>query len=75
MACKCLSEMDAELRKHNTRIQTQFSFAGGNLADVICTPYIGTEKIDTKQRKKALGIVATFCPFCGLKYREKRNAA
>lgn len=71
MACECLTQMDERLAKHNSRIQTQFSFSGDNLSDVLCTPYIGTEKIDRARRKKAVGVIPTFCPFCGVKYRSK----
>lgn len=68
MACDCIMKINEKIRDHNTRIQVQFS-TNSQSQDVICTPCIGTEKIDQKVRKRAMGVVPTFCPFCGVKYR------
>jgi hypothetical protein len=67
MTCRCIHEMDAELNKHNSRLQIQFEF-GRNM---IAKPYIGTEKVRPKLREK-MGVVATFCPFCGTKYEDSK---
>lgn len=64
--CDCMTTMDAKLAQHNSRLQVSFSFSRGDGGSAT-TPYIGTEKINPRNRNKC-GVVASFCPFCGEKY-------
>jgi len=64
MSCKCFDEVDAMLAERNTRIKFPIMLGG----DQTLRPMIVTEQIETgRGKKKAVGMFATFCPFCGVK--------
>ena len=57
---RCLSAVDKELKKHNTRL-------AGDLfhPDRV---FVATERINNyRDGKRAKQVVASFCPFCGKK--------
>jgi hypothetical protein len=59
--CTCIDKFNKELvaQGHNTQvISTLFT---GKCA-------LAVEKVDTKNRKKPLTVLANFCPLCGMKY-------
>ncbi len=65
--CNCIVEIDAMLAERNTRIMIPITFS----ADHSNIPMIVTEQIETgRGKRKAIGMFATFCPFCGQKYGE-----
>lgn len=67
-ACDCISTVDAMLAERNTRIMLPIMMG----ADQTARPMIVTDQIETgRGKKKACGMFATFCPFCGLKYEPK----
>ena len=47
----------------NTEVNLPFWSRSGILA-----PFVETRKIDSKKRGKPRTVIATFCPFCGVKY-------
>ncbi|MCA0208153.1 MAG: hypothetical protein LCH74_03735 [Proteobacteria bacterium] len=66
MACDCISTVDAMLAERNTRIMLPIMLGG----DQTPPPMIVTEQIETgRGKKKASGMFATFCPFCGVLYK------
>lgn len=66
MACECIAVMDAKLAEHNSRLCVTFMFPrDGSPSYTQVT--LDTEKLNTRNRKKASAL-ATFCPFCGLRY-------
>lgn len=69
MACDCMTKMDEELAKHNSRLQVTITFGSGEMK---AFPYIGTKKLNTRAREK-MGAIATFCPFCGVKYEPENG--
>jgi len=73
MACDCITQMDAKLAEHNTRLAVTFGF--GRDGSSYTLPSIGTEKLDRKVRKGPALAIATFCPFCGTSYREPPHAS
>lgn len=67
MTCDCMSEMDAKLAEHNTKLQVTFGF--GRDGSTWLLPLLGTEKIERRVRKGPALAIPTFCPFCGVKYK------
>lgn len=65
MTCNCIDIVDAKLAERNTRIMLPIIFGG----DQTPRPMIVTEQIEKgRGKKKAVGMFATFCPFCGVAY-------
>lgn len=63
MACNCVEGVDAMLAERNTRIMMPITFGGPS------RPMIVTDQIETgRGKKRACGMFATFCPFCGERY-------
>ncbi len=63
-ACNCIEEVNAKLAERNTRIMLPIMFG----ADQTPRPMIVTDQIETgRGKKKACGMFAAFCPFCGIK--------
>lgn len=64
MTCDCISIVDAKLAERNTRIMLPLMLS----ADQTSRPMIVTDQIETgRGKQKAVGMFATFCPFCGVK--------
>ena len=60
--CNCIEVVDQKLAESNTRIMLPIMFG----ADRTPRPMIVTEQVETgRGKKKAVGMFATFCPFCG----------
>ncbi|WP_206363503.1 hypothetical protein [Sphingomonas crocodyli] len=58
----CFAKVDAMLAERNTRLTFPIVFS----EDMRRKPMIVTEQIETgRGKKKAVGMFATFCPFCG----------
>jgi len=65
MTCDCIAIFDAKLVEHNTRIMLPIMLG----ADQTARPMIVTDQIQTgRGKKRAVGVFATFCPFCGVRY-------
>lgn len=65
MACDCITTVDTMLAERNTRIMLPIVLMSGHTP----RPMIVTEQIETgRGKKKACGMFATFCPFCGVRY-------
>jgi len=62
--CKCIAEINEKLAAHNTKIE--LPMLG------LQQPFVSTTKIDTKKRGKPVMMFASFCPFCGQRYREQK---
>lgn len=73
MACDCLSKLDAKLAEHNSRVSTGFTFGRDGQSGYVF-PALETEKIDKRNRKK-VGVIPTYCPFCGTAYRVEDTTA
>lgn len=64
VACNCRDAINDELAKHG----------GELLASLFCDPprlfVATTHRMDVKRKKKLPLVVATFCPFCGVRIPE-----
>ncbi len=68
MPCDCMATVDAKLAERNTRIMLPIVFGG----DQTPRPMIVTDQIQAgRGKQKAVGLFATYCPFCGSKYSEQ----
>lgn len=60
-ACRCFAEVNARLSEHNGEIETNLFGTPGAVI------LISVVKKDAKVRKKPPRLIASFCPFCGVK--------
>lgn len=70
--CECRSYLNNLLKPKNGRLAYGFTFGGGHMD--LTPPIIETEKINSRGKKPPV-VVATFCPFCGEKYKGDASGA
>lgn len=71
MSCDCITKVDAMLADRNTRIMLPIMLGEDQTPRVM----IVTDQIETgRGKKKACGMFATFCPFCGVSYKSEPAA-
>lgn len=63
--CNCISNINADLKSHNTLLV--FTLLGNPPRVIIDTTQIETGR----GKKKAVAVVATYCPFCGERYEDE----
>lgn len=73
MACECIAVMNKAAAEHNTRLCETFMFRRDSEPTLLVVTLM-TEKINTRDRKKVT-LLPTFCPFCGVRYREEAKEA
>lgn len=65
MTCECIETVDAKLAERNTRVMLPIMLG----ADQTRRPMIVTDQVQTgRGKQKAVGLFATYCPFCGVPY-------
>jgi predicted molibdopterin-dependent oxidoreductase YjgC len=65
--CQCAKRMDDHLREHNYQLCRNL-FEGDEAPALI-----EIAKINRKMRTPSMSLVGTFCPFCGVKYPERKG--
>jgi hypothetical protein len=72
MKCKCWKEVDDKLREKNLRL-TGATFVMPNFALVptITTAWVDKEKAPKGQKRNPPAMLASHCPFCGVKIETK----
>jgi hypothetical protein len=71
--CNCIEKTNKSLKEHpewNTTLDIPFTWdkKGALSADKVT---ISTMKADDRNRQKPIRLFASYCPFCGEKYKEK----
>jgi hypothetical protein len=67
--CECVKKVDEQLAPKNARIGMAMGISP-DMNQLTSRLLVATEKIDKKSRKPVPFVVATFCPFCGVKWGE-----
>lgn len=68
MACNCITEVDEKLKDYNTKISPTIIFKSPSYVTVTLV----TEQIEKgRGKKKAVTMLPSHCPFCGVKYEEE----
>lgn len=74
MACDCIDRMNKRMADRNSRLVTVVSTpferqadGSGGLGEPYYTPVLTCEKIDPS-KNDLIKIVASHCPFCGVRY-------
>ena len=68
--CNCITMMDEQLEEHNTRLEIPIQIAQKSLdMQAVQRVTISTVKINSRRHKGPITLLASFCPFCGAKYR------
>ena len=71
--CQCLERIDEKLVNRNAKIAVGFTagFDDGPTRKMgLAPPMIELEKADKKKRGALPILMATYCPFCGVKYSD-----
>jgi hypothetical protein len=63
---KCFDSADEFLAKDNTRLSFAMELPSGRDRLVV-----GSEKLSARKKGKPKMVLATFCPFCGIKYLQE----
>ncbi len=67
-ACQCRVKVNEKLKPFNTQITAVYSISAGGLGMPLP---ISTSQIETGRGKaKAMGLYASFCPFCGVSLKD-----
>lgn len=79
MACECIDIMNRRLAEKNSRLVTSLCWpyeiaedGSKSLGTSYQTASLTCEKIEPRKRDK-LSAIATFCPFCGMRYVEEQR--
>jgi hypothetical protein len=72
MACNCINEFDAKLADYNTKLGLTIGWRKDGTTFTL--PTIETEKVEKRVRKGPAIAIATFCPFCGVRYEPEPAA-
>ena len=68
MTCDCIKSIDEKLAPRNTRLALTITLT----KNLDAFPTIATEQIDKgRGRPKAVSMIPSFCPFCGVKYERE----
>jgi hypothetical protein len=64
--CECANGLNAKLVDHNYRLTR-------NMLESNPPVLIEIHKIETRKRTPSMSCVASYCPFCGKKYPERKT--
>ncbi len=67
-ACDCIESISKTLREEHNALMVCTLFSPQKAV-------IGTEKIDSKKRSRPPMLIASFCPFCGVKYPSAKSTS
>lgn len=64
--CNCANSMNEKMKSMNYRLTR-------NLLEEDPPVLIEIHKIETRKRTPSHSLVASYCPFCGVKYEQRRS--
>ena len=67
--CNCIEQINKLLEEHNTRLALGINMRTGKSTGA----RIAVEKIESKKRKGPVDMYASYCPFCGEKYKRDNS--
>jgi hypothetical protein len=67
--CGCIEAANKALEPHGTQLNVMYSFSGGQTAAIVASEKLPNARRGTKPKT----VIATFCPFCGVKYATKKD--
>lgn len=71
MSCNCIEEINDKLAEDGLSLDVGFVFSGSS---IVTRPYSRLMRKDNGRPETRSGrrssFIATFCPFCGIKYEE-----
>lgn len=70
--CECRESIDKELAASNAKIAAALLIDHCVLN--LAPPMIALEKIDEKKRGRLPNLLATYCPFCGERYKREKTS-
>lgn len=72
MSCNCMQTIDTKLAESgaNTKIQRTYTLG----SSVSAFPTILTALVEKKRGAKAMAVIPTYCPWCGLNYKNDQPA-
>ncbi|MDO8908884.1 MAG: hypothetical protein Q7W55_10375 [Pseudohongiella sp.] len=65
--CNCIPELNEKLREHNSRIDLAILLPEPGRPKLRSRVLIKVEKLDLKKRREFGLLMASYCPFCGVK--------
>jgi hypothetical protein len=73
--CNCINEVDDEFREQNLKL-VGYAFMMPDFRPVVTIRTEWVKKADAPKGKKNSppSMMATYCPFCGVKYAEPKTA-
>lgn len=75
MKCKCIEQVNAQLREHNTELDLVNIMDHGPPMRISVALKVATRKVHSGTRTPAKTLLAAFCPFCGRNLQDKPKAA
>lgn len=69
MTCDCIPVVDKKLAERNTKLLQPITFSSLSDPTEPTRLMVVTEQVETgRGKQKAVGMFATYCPFCGVPY-------
>lgn len=74
-SCNCINKLDDKFREQNLKL-VGYAFMMPDFRSVVTirTEWVDKSKAPKGKRKSPPAMIASYCPFCGVKYPEPKSA-